>query len=71
MKKQKTKIQKAKATLSRAMKDDPDFAWVWHCNIAMQFNDIGVSHEIANEGATRVMKLCFDAENYQTKKRCP
>lgn len=55
-------VMDAMKNLKTAMKNDPKFAWSWHCNIAVQFQDVGVSHEISNEGAARFMKLCFDVD---------
>ena len=58
-------------TLTKAMKEDPDYAFGWHCNIAMACFDAmpestGDEYtrqlKVANEGATRFMKLCFDVE---------
>ena len=55
----KTKIQKAMDTLRKAFKDDPDYAWGWHCNIAMALYDIGCSPKKANMGAALFMRRCF------------
>ena len=61
------KIEKAMGTLKKAMAKDPDYAWTWHCNIAVMAQDAGVSHKISNDGAARFMKLAFDVD---TTKPC-
>ena len=43
--------------LSKALRDDLDYAWAWHCNIAMSAYDAGCPHDVANEGAARFMQL--------------
>lgn len=48
--------------LKRAMQNDPSYAWAWHCNIAMMTQDAGCDHSIAQDGAARFMKLCFDVD---------
>jgi hypothetical protein len=52
-------VAKAIATLTAAVKADPDYAWGWHCNIAMSAVDAGCPHQVANEGAARFMSLLF------------
>ncbi len=66
-------------TLKEVFKNEPDYAHVWHCNIAMACFDampkIGSKAwqeqrykeqlEMANEGASRFMKLCFDVVTSQ------
>ncbi len=54
--------KEARETLQAAMRDDPAYAWSWHCNIAMCVKDEGVDHAIANRAAKRFMKLAFDIE---------
>jgi len=34
--------------LRRAMRKDPEYAWGWHCNIAMVAQDAGALHKEAN-----------------------
>ena len=47
-------------TLKTAMKEDPGYAWSWHCNLAMPIMDaIGVSHADANKAAARLMLHLF------------
>jgi hypothetical protein len=68
--KDKNKVPDAMNALKQAINSDPDYAWSWHCNIAVTQQDAGVSHEMSNDGAARFMKLCFDAdvEKYKPKK---
>jgi hypothetical protein len=49
------------ATFRRLMRDDPEYAWAWHCNIAVPIMDaIGVSHEQANVAAAHLMSCLFE-----------
>ena len=48
--------------ISNALKTDPDYAWSWHCNIAMAIldaDDADVSHKDSNIAAAHVMERCF------------
>jgi hypothetical protein len=49
-------------TVVKAMQADPDYAWGWHCNIAMAFVDAGGDHYTGNQGAARFMKMLADVE---------
>lgn len=62
--------------LKNALQQDADYAWSWHCNIAMAHYDAmseagcdghDARHKTANNGAARFMKLCFDID--MTKHR--
>jgi hypothetical protein len=56
-----TTIPEAIDTLKAAMAADPDYAWGWHCNIAVPIMDAaGVSHKRANEAAAHLMQHLFD-----------
>ena len=55
-------IKDAMDTLALAMQADPEYAWGWHCNIAMAAYDGGSPHNVANEGAARFMRLCFGVD---------
>lgn len=50
------------STLGNLLREDFDWAWSWHCNIAMSARDEGVGHETANRAAARFMKLAFDLD---------
>lgn len=56
------KTKEAFETLKQAMKDDPEYAWSWHCNIAVMCRDAGATHNVSNDGAARFMKLCFGVD---------
>ena len=45
-----------------AMRADPDYAWSWHCNVAMSFVDAGGDAYAANQGAARFMRLLANVE---------
>jgi len=49
-------------TLKSAFSDDEDYAWAWHCNIAMCAYDEGVAHGKANVIAARVMRTLFHVD---------
>lgn len=65
---------KAMNALRKTFKEDPAYAWSWHCNIAMAMYDEfpdsfwvpdrSEQLKIANKAAARFMKLAFDVENY-------
>lgn len=48
--------------LRAAIAADQEYAWVWHCNIAMPIHDAGMDIEQANAIATRVMKHLFQVD---------
>jgi len=52
-------------TLVEAMEADPDYAHTWHCNVACCCMDAGASHDVANDAASRFMKLAFNIETKQ------
>ena len=72
-------IEPAMSALKQAMRDDPDYAHGWHCNIAMacydsmskgtEERDDSESYKNrrrdSNEAASRFMKLCFDVVTTQ------
>lgn len=47
--------------LRKAMLDE-EYAWAWHCNIAMAFQDEGGGHEQSNRAAARFMQTAFDID---------
>lgn len=53
-------VEKEFETIQQLMKDDFDYAWGWHCNIACAAMDEGVDHATANKIACRFMKNAFD-----------
>jgi dihydroorotate dehydrogenase len=62
MQKTKQTHKQAIKILREAFEADPHFAHVWHCNIACPIMDAGASHEVANDAASRIMKLLFNIE---------
>ncbi|MGM0377052.1 MAG: hypothetical protein ACQEQ0_09765 [Bacteroidota bacterium] len=44
------------------MKKDPDYAHSWHANISVMMQDAGCARDIANDGASRFMKLAFGVD---------
>tara|TARA_B110000977_G_C11041451_1_gene479040 strand:- start:1110 stop:1580 length:471 start_codon:yes stop_codon:yes gene_type:complete len=68
-------IGQAMGRLKQAMKDESDYAYGFHSNIAMMCYDSireaadNIPHEqallIGNDGASRFMKIAFDAETSQ------
>lgn len=68
-------IEQAINRLKKAMQDGDDYTYGWHANIAMScvdammevkekvaFDSYSDFHRAANEGASRFMKICFDAD---------
>jgi hypothetical protein len=52
----------AMKTVLKAIQADPDYAWSWHCNVAMAFVDAGGDHYTANQGAARFMRILANVE---------
>ena len=51
------------ATLEAQIAHDPDYAWAWHCNLAMPIMDaIGCTNEQANKAAAHVMAFLWDCD---------
>ena len=55
-------VPAAMKVVLEAMRSDPDYAWSWHCNVAMAFVDAGGDHYTANQGAARFMRLLAGVE---------
>lgn len=49
-------------TLSKYMEKDTDYAMSWLDNISMAIQDAGCDRDVANEGASRFMKLAFNID---------
>jgi hypothetical protein len=55
-------IAGAFAVIKAAMLKDYDYAWAWHCNLAMAAQDEGLNHAAGNRAAARFMRMCFDID---------
>jgi hypothetical protein len=55
-------VSQAFNTLKKALTDDPDYAWSWHCNLAMPMIDGGVEEGLANKCAARLMQHIFSID---------
>ena len=54
--------------LTQAINSDPEYAWGWHCNLAMPIKDeIGCSHLDANKAAARIMQTIFSVDTTKNK----
>ena len=51
--------KQAMDALRKAVRADYDYAWSWHCNIAMVAIDAGATHKTANERAAGFMWRTF------------
>ena len=56
----------AMAHLREAIQEDEDYAWTWHCNVAMAVFDQDVDLETSNKAAARFMQLAFDVDVTET-----
>jgi hypothetical protein len=56
------KMANALNILKQAILDDPEYAWAWHCNLAMSAYDEGLPRPAANRAAARFMKILFDID---------
>ena len=61
-------IKRAFDVLKEAMQADSEYAWSWHCNIAMASINEGMEHMAANQAAARFMKLCFDVDTSKSPR---
>jgi len=50
-------VPESMATVTNAIRNDPGYAWSWHCNIAMAAMDEGVNHMAANKLAARFLMI--------------
>ena len=50
-------VPESMATVTNAIRNDPGYAWSWHCNIAMAAMDEGVDHMAANKLAARFLMI--------------
>ena len=50
-------VSSAVKQVTDAMRNDLDYAWSWHCNIAMAAVDEGVDHMTANKLAARFLMI--------------
>ena len=60
--------------LSRGLKADPEWAWSWHCNIAMPILDNSkgkLTADEANEISKRLMKHLFEVDIVEPPFRPP
>lgn len=55
-------VPSALSVLSDSMKSDPDYAWSWHCNVAMTAKDAGAPHDRANVWAANFMSRAFGVD---------
>ena len=53
-------------TLKAAMREDPAYAWSWHCNIAMALIEEGAPFDTGNAAAARFMQMCFGVDTTKT-----
>lgn len=61
------------SALQKLIHSDPEYAWAWHCNLAVPIIDAGASQRQANEAAALIMAQMFDYDitahpNYQWEK---
>lgn len=57
-----TGVPAAMQIVTDAMRADPEYAWSWHCNVAMAFVDAGGDAYTANQGAARFMRILANVE---------
>ena len=54
-------IAQAFNALKQAISDDPEYAWAWHCNLAMPiYDEAGCDIGKANQSAALIMAQMFD-----------
>ena len=57
-----THIEEAMRALKDAMKEDPSYAWSWHCVVACSSQDEGMEHAASNRAAARFMRQAFEVD---------
>lgn len=57
-----TPVTDAMNTLREALHNDPEYAWSWHCNLAMASIDEGMDWNSAQFAAARFMRICFGVD---------
>lgn len=59
-----TDFSEQRTKFCERLQGDPELAWVHHCNVAMAIHDEidGISHQIYNRAAARVMKALFGVD---------
>jgi hypothetical protein len=62
-----THIGKAFDILKQALQEDEEYAWTFHCNLAVPMMDEGCSHKKANKAAARIMYNLFRVDTSQSK----
>lgn len=50
----------AMAVVCAALRNDPEYAWGWHCNLTMMAYDAGAPHPVASEGSARFLQILAD-----------
>ena len=55
--------------LKRNLKKHPDFAWSWHCNLAMLAQEAGAPWEDSNIRAANFMVHCFGVDTFDQFKQ--
>jgi len=60
-------VARAMGEVRTAIQVDPEYAWSWHCNIAMASVDEGMEHGAANRAAARFMDLCFGVDTSKNR----
>lgn len=53
--------------LANEIANDLDYAWGWHCNIAVVAMDEGLDHKSANRAASRFMYSAFKVDTTKCK----
>jgi len=64
------KTKQAFTELRRTIHNDKEYAWGWHCNIAMASVDEGMDHAAANRAAARLMYNLFGIALKDYEPKC-
>lgn len=64
----KVKTLKAMQALSDIMANDNEYAWSWHCNLAMMAVDVGANHKNANIRVSDFMRTAFGVDTSKLKE---
>lgn len=48
--------------LKEQIRSDPEYAWAWHCNLAVPMTDVGVGRKEADQASALILSQMFDCD---------
>lgn len=50
------------ASLKEQIQSDPEYAWAWHCNLAVPMMDVGITGEEADQASALILSQMFECD---------